>query len=52
MFVNIHIVPIYPAAENSVTVSLLMLILSLTGLEGHICPSLVKDRKEIYVQLL
>ncbi len=26
--------------------------LTLTGLEGHICPFLVKDGKDIYVQLL
>ncbi len=26
--------------------------LTLTGLEGHICPSLVKDWKDIYVLLL
>ncbi len=28
------------------------IILTLNGLEGHVCPSLVKDGKDIYVPLL
>ncbi len=27
-------------------------ILTLTGLEGHVCPCLVRDWKDIYVPLL